>query len=587
MYRTAFLPALVALFIAAFSLEDRPAPARSALPTDVFSGERAFGSGDAPEPQSLRGMAAAFPDRSAGSAGDAGLADLVEQVFSAPEEEGEQAAYNVRRTTVPGRDRDLVNVIATRPGISNRRIVVLAHRDGPGLANLSATAALLELARVLKTRETDKTLELVSTSGSTLGFTGARAWARSTAGAPVDGVIVLGDMAGRAIRKPWVVGWSLSGGPTPLGLERTVGAAVRREVRSDPGGAHAVGQWIRRALPITVSEQGPVGAEGLPAVLISESGELGPAANEPVLEPRLAAFGRAALSSIGALDSAGRRDGEAFAGVPNGIITMRNVLTDWSVRLVVGTLLLPAVLAALDAFFRARRRRVPIAPWVAWLAVAAVPLPVAWLWMRALGTTGVIEVPDGPVLPDRFPLDTSGIVAMASALIAGALACACARFVAGALRRHAPRAEETDGARRRAVPGVEGLAVATGVWLCGLAAITWVLNPYAAGVLILATHLWLFAAGGWRGRWALVAVVPGSCRCWRSRSTTASRSSSARAGWRGARRCRPPPASAFGPRCWSAGCWLRSRASCACCSRAAGSRATRAAAARRSARAGR
>ena len=379
----------------------------------------------------------------------------------------------------------------------------------PGLANLSATAALLELARVLKTRETDKTLELVSTSGSTLGFTGARAWARSTAGAPVDGVIVLGDMAGRAIRKPWVVGWSLSGGPTPLGLERTVGAAVRREVRSDPGGAHAVGQWIRRALPITVSEQGPVGAEGLPAVLISESGELGPAANEPVLETRLAAFGRAALSSIGALDSAGRRDGEAFAGVPNGIITMRNVLTDWSVRLVVGTLLLPAVLAALDAFFRARRRRVPIAPWVAWLAVAAVPLPVAWLWMRALGTTGVIEVPDGPVLPDRFPLDTSGIVAMASALIAGALACACARFVAGALRRHAPRAEETDGARRRAVPGVEGLAVATGVWLCGLAAITWLLNPYAAGVLILATHLWLFAAGGWRGRWALVAVVAG------------------------------------------------------------------------------
>ena len=59
-------------------------------------------------------------------------------------------------------------------------------------------------------------------------------------------------------------------------------------------------------------------------------------------------------------------------------MTLRNVLTDWSVRLVVGALLLPTILAALDAFFRARRRRVSIGPWLAWLAVAAVPLPVAW-----------------------------------------------------------------------------------------------------------------------------------------------------------------------------------------------------------------
>ena len=35
------------------------------------------------------------------------------------------------------------------------------------------------------------------------------------------------------------------------------------------------------------------------------------------------------------------------------------------------------------------------------------------------------------------------------------------------------------------------------------------MNPYAAGVLVLATHLWLFSAGGWR-RWpAIVAVLVG------------------------------------------------------------------------------
>jgi hypothetical protein len=51
--------------------------------------------------------------------------------------------------------------------------------------------------------------------------------------------------------------------------------------------------------------------------------------------------------------------------------------------------------------------------------------------------------------------------------------------------------------------------VATGVWICGLAAITWAMNPYAAGVLILATHLWLFAAGGWRGWPAIASVLAG------------------------------------------------------------------------------
>ena len=286
-------------------------------------------------------------------------------------------------------------------------------------------------------------------------------------------------------------------------------AAVRREIRSDPGGPRALGQWARRALPIAVSEQGAIGREGLPAVLLSETGELGPAPDVDVDEKRLGAFGRAALGAIGAIDGAGPRDGEAFADAPSGIVTLRNVLTDWSVRLVVGALLLPAILAALDAFFRARRRRVSIGPWLAWLAVAAVPLPVAWAWLRALGATGVLDAPDGPVMPDRFPLETDGIVAMGSALLAGALACAALRFAVGALRSPAAPAEDANGARRRPVPGVEGLAVATGVWLCGLAAITWLLNPYAAGVLVLATHLWLFAAGGWRGPWALLAVIVG------------------------------------------------------------------------------
>ena len=61
VYRTAFLPALVALFVAAFALGDRPNPARSSLPADAFEAARAFGSDQDPAANSLRGMAAAFP----------------------------------------------------------------------------------------------------------------------------------------------------------------------------------------------------------------------------------------------------------------------------------------------------------------------------------------------------------------------------------------------------------------------------------------------------------------------------------------------------------------------------------------------
>src|SRR5215203_3232032 len=98
-----------------------------------------------------------------------------------------------------------------------------------------------------------KTLVLVSTSGATTGFAGARAWAREAADArrtsPVDAVLVLGDMAGKRIRKPWVVPWTGDGAVTPLALQRTIESALRAEVSPNPGGAHATGQWIRRALP--------------------------------------------------------------------------------------------------------------------------------------------------------------------------------------------------------------------------------------------------------------------------------------------------------------------------------------------------
>ena len=325
-------------------------------------------------------------------------------------------------------------------------------------------------------------------------------------------MIVLGDMAGTKLAKPWIVGWPQSSGPTPLGLERTLQAAVRRETHSEAGGPRALGQWIRRALPITVSEQGPIGAAGLPA-----GAALGVRRARPGRRRAGARHAPGGLRQGGA--GRGRRARRAparatrpaFEDAPKGIVTLRNVLPDWGARLIVGSLLLPALLAALDAFFRARRRRVPIAPWLAWLAVAAVPLPVAWLWLRALGRDGGDHGPRrsgaaGP-LPARDERDRRDGVGAAGrrAGVLAARGSSPARCARGAQRRARGQRPPPRGPCRastdwRSRPGCGSAA---------LAAITWAMNPYAAGVLVLATHLWLFAAGGWRGWPAIAAVLIG------------------------------------------------------------------------------
>jgi hypothetical protein len=489
VYRTAFLPALIALFVAAFSLADRPAAVPASLAPDAFDGARAFSL--------LAHLGVAFPARAAGSPGDDALASDVARRLRA-------GGYQVSRASIEGRTatgrRELVTVVGVRPGLSSRRIVVLAHRDAvdrPGLAALSGTAALLELARVLEARDLTKTLVLVSTSGATTGFAGARAWAGAAAGGPVDGVLVLGDLAGEQARRPWVVPWPDSAGAPPLRLQRTVEAAVRAEVDARAGASRAGGQWARRALPATTTGQGPVGAAGIPAVLLSVSGERGPGAGKRVLRGRMGAFGRAALRAVSAMDAAGPGPGggPAFAG--GGLVTMRNVLPDWAVRMVVGTLLLPALLAGLDAVFRARRRRLPMGRWFAWLGVAALPLPAAWLWARLLGFTGLLHAPGGMVRPDAFPLTARGAVAIGSVLVAAGVAWLAGRRVTAS--RRPPRGSAAAG----------GLSAATGLVATGTAALTWAANPYAAALLLPAAHIWLFASAPGRRprRWVAAAAI--------------------------------------------------------------------------------
>jgi hypothetical protein len=500
VYRAAFLPALIALFVAAFSLADRPPPVASPLASDAFSAERAYG-GKTPLKNSLLELAHSFPDRAPGSADDAGLADRVAATLSERDRTGRHAFKVSRRL-----DGDAETVVGVRPGLSSRQIVIVSHRDAlasPGLADLSGTAVMLELARLFRARELSKTLVLVSTSGATEGFTGARAWARRASGSPIDAVLVLGDLAGTHEHRPWVVPWSLGPDPVPLALQRTVEAAVRSQA-GPPGGTRALAQWIRRALPFTVSEQGVIADQSLPAVLVGVTGERGPEPGETVLRSRQARFGRAVLRAVSAIDAAGAAQDDratsepAFADGPTGIVTLRNVLPDWAVRLLVGTLLLPALLTALDGFFRVRRRRLAVGPWLAWLGATALPVVLAWLWARALGLTGALEPPDAPVLP----LPDFG---RAGALAAGSL------VVVLALGWFGVRALILMRVGQRGSPNAGSLAASSGALLCTLTALVWVVNPYAAALLLPAAHLWLFAAApgtrlrGWGGVAAVLA----------------------------------------------------------------------------------
>jgi hypothetical protein len=172
----------------------------------------------------------------------------------------------------------------------------------------------------------------------------------------------------------------------------------------------------------------------------------------------------------------------AFATGTDGIVVLRNVLPDWAVRMLVGALLLPALLTALDAFFRARRRHLAVGPWLLWLGAAAAPLVAAWAWVRLLGLTGALHAPEALVRPDAVAIGAGGALALASAPFVAALAWLGLRPLVRA------------GRARRDHPAAGGLAAAGGLVLAVAALVAWLLDPYLAGLLLPAAHLWLFAA---------------------------------------------------------------------------------------------
>jgi hypothetical protein len=473
VYRAAFVPALLALVLTMFSLQSRPRPLPQGLAADVlFDGRLAA-------IETAR-IAEREPDRRPGRPGNLRTALRVAELLDArgfPEPEMQRFSHA---------GRELVNVIARRAGELRRQIVILAARDAAvvpeATGSAADTAALLELARVFRGRPARKTLVLASVDGSNLGEVGtSRLLSELPAPEMVDGVIVMSDLASPTRRGPFVQAWSDDSRRAGIGLQRTVSESIQQELDFDPATSGAFGQLARLSFPIGIGPQGVLIDAGYDAVRISGSGELPPEGHGPVEsidEDVLGPLGRATLRTFTALDLGPRPE----HGPKSYVTAVSQVMPGWALSLLAGTLLLAALVVAVDAFARCRRERIDVLPWMRWLGGWTAPFLAGYALAELLALTGATPPPPpAPVPPGVLPVDGAALGVLAGVAVAMALALVLARWLAA---RPDPRL---------ASPRGPGAAVAVGLVLGVSSLLLWVTNPYAGLMVVPAAHLWLLA----------------------------------------------------------------------------------------------
>ncbi len=473
VYRLAFLPALLALVLTMFSLQSRPRPLPQGLAADVlFDGRLAA--------LETARIAEREPDRRPGRAGNRRTAERVAELLDArgfPEPE-------LQRFSHAG--RELVNVIARRAGQLRRQIVIVAARDAAvvpeATGSAADTAALVELARVFEGRPSRKTLVLASVDGSNLGEVGtSRLLSELPSPEMVDGLLVMSDLASPTRRGPFVQAWSNDSSRAGIGLQRTVSESIQHELDFDPATSGAPGQLARLSFPIGIGSQGVLLDAGYDAVRISGSGELPPEGNGPVEsidEDAIGALGRATLRTVTALDLGPRPE----HGPESYVTAVSQVMPGWVLSLLAGTLLLPALVAAVDAFARCRRQRIDVLPWLRWLGAWTAPFLAGYALAELLALAGATpSPPPAPVPPGVLPVDGAALGVLAGVGVAMALALLLARWLAA-------RPDQ-----RLATPAGPGAAVAVALVVGVTSLLLWVANPYTGLILVPAAHLWLLA----------------------------------------------------------------------------------------------
>ncbi|HEY8865687.1 MAG TPA: hypothetical protein VIM22_02050, partial [Solirubrobacteraceae bacterium] len=119
LYRAGLLLALAAAVVLMFSVVSRPPPLRSDVAADAFDGVQAAGLD--------RQLLAVAPNREPGSRGDDAAADFVIKRFRAIQ--GGSVSEQRFSGGFDGNDVQMRNVSLVLPGLSERRIVIVAPRD--------------------------------------------------------------------------------------------------------------------------------------------------------------------------------------------------------------------------------------------------------------------------------------------------------------------------------------------------------------------------------------------------------------------------------------------------------------------------
>src|SRR3954470_19610441 len=470
IYRAAFLPALLALVLVAFSLVTTPRAVPQGLAADaLFEGTTAVAM--------VHDIVATTPVRRAGRPGDARVASRVKQAFLS----------HRFPTTIDHWSQDgvrLTNVIGRRPGATSKEIVVMAARDAAGVpdeaGSAADTAALIEFARVFEGRASRRTLVLASVDGSQLGDAGARRFAESI-GNPrdIEAVIVLSNLgASDASDGPLVLGWSNDAGRGNFGIERTVAASLREELGRIPHQEGAFAQFARLTFPVAPGAQGVLLGAGVDAARVSGSGELRPASTRAHVDvARYGSLGRAALRVVSSLDASPEDPGH---GPPAYIQFAGKLMPTWPVRLLALAFVLPALIAGIDALARARRRREPVAVWLVWLASALLPFVLGLALALLLVLVGIAKnAPPAPLDPRSTTLDTGAWGSLIATVLAVALAWVLGR--SPVIRRAAALPDAS----------APGAACIASLALSLLVLVLVFTNPYAALLLVPAVHLWM------------------------------------------------------------------------------------------------
>lgn len=479
LYRAAFAPALFALIVLAFSLQE---PARSVAPElspPGFSASRATVFAD----QAVKNYGA----RQSGSTGDSQLADLVGARLEGVGFRVSKTSFDA--TTLTGR-RTLTNVIGVRPGPSDRRLLVIASRDGaPGDLQRSGaleTGVLLELARVLEGRAFDHTLVLASVSGGVDGGLGADRLAATLRG-PFDAIVVLRNVGTQLAQSP-VVATTDSRQISDERFVRTIRRITRLELgagSADSDGHGIAAQLVRIGFPLALGEQAILPGHGLTGASISPGGEpLRPAADSL---SQTADVGQVTLRALTTFDGSFHPAKPEPAPLRVG----GKLIPQWALLLLIGALFFPLIVASIDAWARARRWRQVSQRGVLAPAIAAVWLLVIGFLLRAVGLTGIIDAP--PLAPD--PAAVTGAGATAIGVFALVLSVLGVMVAAGAARQATPKGGEA------------GFAL----WVVFAGLFVFVVNPVTAAFLLLLLHLLvlMLLTGGARRRQVVALALLG------------------------------------------------------------------------------